>query len=133
MCCRCGDVLCATLYAGTCPRKVWDACWRLCRVGSACWRCWSVGGNAWSFPKLPEATRCVLLCMEAKDVDDLTPLLYAAKNGHEAVVKVLLENGAELEAKDVDNLTSLLYAAIYGHEAVVTLLEKGADLKTKSM
>ena len=29
-----------------------------------------------------------------------TPLSWAAESGHEAVVKLLLENGAELETKD---------------------------------
>jgi ankyrin repeat protein len=28
-----------------------------------------------------------------------TPLSYAAENGHEAMVKLLLEKGAELESK----------------------------------
>jgi ankyrin repeat protein len=36
-----------------------------------------------------------------------TPLLYAAENGHEAVVKLLLEQGAELETKDLDGRTPL--------------------------
>ena len=50
------------------------------------------------------------------------------KNGHEAVVKLLLEKGAELETKDKDyGRTPLLWAAENGHEAVVKLLlEKGA-------
>jgi hypothetical protein len=30
-----------------------------------------------------------------------TPLLLAAENGHEAVVKLLLEKGAKLETKDL--------------------------------
>ena len=29
MCCRCGDVLCATLYDGNRLWKVCDVCWRL--------------------------------------------------------------------------------------------------------
>jgi ankyrin repeat protein len=56
-----------------------------------------------------------------------TPLLYAAENGHEAVVKLLLEQGAELETKDLDGRTPLSRAVENGHEAVVKLLvEKGA-------
>jgi ankyrin repeat protein len=48
--------------------------------------------------------------------------------GHEAVVKLLLEKGAELETKDnYRGRTPLSWAAEKGHEAVVKLLlEKGA-------
>jgi ankyrin repeat domain-containing protein 50 len=43
-------------------------------------------------------------------IDDYgqTPLSWAVKNGHEAVVKLLLEKGAKLEAKDKDGQTLLL-------------------------
>ena len=55
-----------------------------------------------------------------------------AANGHEAVVKLLLEKGAELEAKDSDGRTPLRRAAENGHEAVVKLLlEKDAELEAK--
>ena len=37
---------------------------------------------------------------DSKDTYGQTPLLWAARNGHEAVVKLLLEKGAELETKD---------------------------------
>ncbi|RMZ79078.1 hypothetical protein DV737_g3580, partial [Chaetothyriales sp. CBS 132003] len=61
-----------------------------------------------------------------------TPLLLAARNGHEAVVKLLLEKGADLEARDEDSETPLLQAAWTGHEAVIKLLlEKGADLEAR--
>ena len=57
-----------------------------------------------------------------------TPLPWAAEGGHEAVVKLLLEKGAELETKDNDGWTPLSWAAEKGHEAVVKLLlEKGAE------
>ncbi len=50
-------------------------------------------------------------------------LHLAAENGQEAVVRLLLEKGAELESKDKKNgRTPLLWAARNGHEAVVKLL-----------
>ena len=38
-----------------------------------------------------------------------TPLSWAAENGHETVVKLLLEKGAEPESKDNYGRTSLSY------------------------
>jgi ankyrin repeat protein len=59
-------------------------------------------------------------------------LLRAAQEGQEAVVKLLLEKGAELETKDVNDQTPLSLATERGHEAVVELLlKKGAKLETK--
>jgi ankyrin repeat protein len=59
-------------------------------------------------------------------------LRRAAGNGHEAVVKLLVEKCAELESKDNSGGTPLLRAAGNGHEAVVRLLvEKGAELESK--
>jgi ankyrin repeat protein len=70
---------------------------------------------------------------DSKDTYGRTPLLWAAANGHEAVVKLLVEKGAELECKDKNyGQTPLSWAAANGHEAVVKLLvEKGAELECK--
>jgi ankyrin repeat protein len=59
-------------------------------------------------------------------------LLEAAKLGRNAVVRLLLEKGAELKTKDSYGQTPLSWSARNRHEAVVKLLlEKGAKLKTK--
>ena len=60
---------------------------------------------------------------DVKDTYGRTPLWRAAENGHEAVVKLLLEKGAELESKDYNwGRTPLLWAAENGYEAEVKLL-----------
>ncbi|KAL8402640.1 hypothetical protein RB596_009125 [Gaeumannomyces avenae] len=57
------------------------------------------------------------------DVDGKTPLWWAAQNGREAIVKLLLETGkVDVESKDNDGQTPLLWATRYGREAVVKLL-----------
>ena len=63
-----------------------------------------------------------------------TPLIWAARNGHEAVVKLLLEKGAQMDSKDKYNQTALLLAVQNGHEAMVKmLLKEGADLDSKDV
>jgi hypothetical protein len=62
-----------------------------------------------------------------------TLLSFAAGEGHDDIVRLLLEKGAEIEVKDGKyGYTPLLWAAGNGHEAVVKLLlEKGAEIEAK--
>jgi hypothetical protein len=54
--------------------------------------------------------------MDLKDSYGRTPLSWAAEKGHEAVVKLLLEKGAEPETKDTEyGQTPLSWAAKNGH------------------
>ena len=47
----------------------------------------------------------------------------AAFNGHEAIVQLLLEGGADREAKDIGGNTALENARKKGHDGIVRLLE----------
>jgi hypothetical protein len=55
-----------------------------------------------------------------------TPLLYAATNGYEAVVQILLATGqVDADSKDTEyGRTPLLWAAKNGHEGVLKLIRK---------
>jgi len=72
---------------------------------------------------------------DVEDTDGRTPLSWAAQNGHEAVVKLLLDkDGVNPDSKDtIYGQTPLSWAARNGHEAVVKLLldKEGVDPDSK--
>ncbi|KAI8674488.1 hypothetical protein NCS57_00346700 [Fusarium keratoplasticum] len=85
---------------------------------------YGVAGALWA---ILERTDQVGINIDAKDSHDRTPLLWAATNGHEAVVRLLLDRGAHTEAADKDGRTPLWRAATNGDVAVVRLLlDRGA-------
>jgi len=58
-----------------------------------------------------------------------TPLLYAVREGHEDVAKLLLDAGANIEKADADGVTPLLMAVLNGHVALSqALIARGANV-----
>jgi hypothetical protein len=74
--------------------------------------------------------------MFIKDNFGMTALMYASMNGHDQVVKLLIEKGANMNLQDgkFGNMkTALMYACQYGHVEVISiLLRNGADVAIKS-
>lgn len=67
--------------------------------------------------------------VNARDWDELTPLIPAASSGHLDIVKLLLKEGADVNAKDKDGITALMEASIQGHVKIVEyLIKEGAEV-----
>ncbi|OAL17684.1 hypothetical protein AYO22_11399 [Fonsecaea multimorphosa] len=136
--------------AGICSgEKITVLARKLCKEGSKEYTAWfaKYGSRYW-FPKssssLPMASYFGLAglvellldkgaALESRDSRfDRTPLFWAVRNRHEAVVKLLLDRGAEIDTKDKTGQTPLLWAAENGHEALVDLLlEKGGGIESR--
>jgi hypothetical protein len=66
------------------------------------------------------------------DDEGRTPLHYAAANGHNDIVKYLLEKGQDISQADNVGLTPLHHAAMRGKVSTVELLlSKGANTEAK--
>ena len=62
-------------------------------------------------------------CHNVEDGNGRTPLYYSVSNGHDSVVKLLLEtDSVDAGMSGEHSLTPLAWAAMNGHEAVISLL-----------
>lgn len=64
--------------------------------------------------------------VDAKAVNAMTPLMYAAYEGNTDVAEVLLKGGADVNAHDNENYTPLILAANRNADLVRMLLDAGA-------
>jgi uncharacterized protein len=65
--------------------------------------------------------------VNVRDETGATPLILAARNGHDGVVKTLLIARAEINAKDNQGKTAMMYASTGGHDDTVrALVQAGA-------
>ena len=77
--------------------------------------------------------------VNARDWKQQTPLHYAATQGHEAAIRILLEHGAEIDAQDEDGWTPLHRLIAKGrsgsddwcYPALRALLDLGADVEKR--
>lgn len=71
---------------------------------------------------------------DVRDAAGRTLLMYAAKDGNEKEIKLLLKSGANVNLKDKDGWTALMYAVRYSSnlECTESLLEAGVDISLKN-
>ncbi|KAL7801863.1 putative kinesin [Trichoderma afarasin] len=71
----------------------------------------------------------VVMDLERKDVFERTALSWASGNGHEAIVRLLLQNGAKADTTDISDRTPLMWAALSGNDTIIELLlQSGASI-----
>ncbi|KAM6524164.1 hypothetical protein FSOLCH5_004768 [Fusarium solani] len=85
---------------------------------------------------MAEAMAALLTHVNYRDLKDTrgwTPLAWAAMKRHGAVIKLLLENGADADSRDVYHRTPLLLTAEMGHGTIVSLLlaTEGVDADSR--
>lgn len=69
---------------------------------------------------------------DPRNADGQTPLLWAAKNGHEALVELLLQQTLDVKVFDESRRTAWHYAANHGWiRSANLLLESGADVEAE--
>ncbi|QGI99151.1 hypothetical protein CEK26_012220 [Fusarium fujikuroi] len=81
----------------------------------------------------PSNVRTTSLVNGQQSMGGFIPLLWAAANGKNAILQLLIGKGADLEVRNPDNsYTALMYAAVYGRvSAVKYLLDSGAMLEAQ--
>ena len=67
--------------------------------------------------------------VNARDENGRTPLIEAARNGHDDVVEALLIARADMKAKDKQGKTALMYASEGGHTESVNLLRQAGAME----
>ena len=65
--------------------------------------------------------------VNARNERGSTPLLEAARYGHDDICRVLIASGADLKAKDNDGKTALMLAIQGNHDDVVRVLKEAGE------
>jgi ankyrin repeat protein len=80
-------------------------------------------------------TRIMLNAINDADDTGFTAVMYAAKVGDSTILKLLIDNGADVNSQNIAGATALMLASKYGHlNAVKKLIAAGANpyLKTNN-
>ena len=89
-----------------------------------------VKSNFWALLRLSNERKIIIF--NQSDIYQYDWINMAALNGQLDIVKVLVENGADVDVKDADNNTALHNATLRGHlEIVKLLIENSADVNAQ--
>ena len=88
-------------------------------------------------PRIRELLKADASLIGARDTDDSTPLHCAVWKGHEEIVTLLLEAGADVTAHNENGHwgTTPLHAAAHSNRSAIAqlLIEHGADIHAKDL
>jgi ankyrin repeat protein len=72
--------------------------------------------------------QCKQITVDARNSQDVTPLIMASQEGYIEIVEMLLHHDAQVNLRSKKGTTALFAASAFGHTQVVTLLLRhGAD------
>jgi ankyrin repeat protein len=69
--------------------------------------------------------------VNAETSGKFTALILASEQGNIDIVKLLLDNGADVNAKTTSGRTALIWARENRHENIVKLLEDAIEIRKK--
>ena len=88
-----------------------------------------LAASRWSLLPIISELLKVGVRIDKQDRFGYTALMLAVKRDHQAVAKLLIDNGANLEIRNIHHFSALMIASYLGNAKMVTmLLESGADL-----
>jgi ankyrin repeat protein len=71
--------------------------------------------------------------VNARDKEGRIALMYASKEGHTEIVKLLIESEADVNEQYKDESTALMIASYFRYtEVIILLIEVGADVNARN-